>query len=285
MGVTDCHIHINPLWEMRPEARALLEDRPDGGDLEALLRDPPALLRRMDAAGLERAVLVNYVAPEVIGYTERSNEFVRDYVRADPGRLIAVGSVLPHRRGAGAEVRRLVTQYGIRGIKLHPPHQLFAPNGYVDGKLDGLREIYATCEELGVPVILHTGTSIFPGARNRYGQPMLVEDVAVDFPRLTLVLAHGGRPLWMAEALFLTRRFPQVYLETSSVPPAKLLEYFPTLEKVRDRVLYGSDWPGPGVRDLGEHLRAVRALPLRADTLSKILEENPRKVFPPRGPV
>ena len=285
MGVTDCHIHVNPVWEMRPGARALIDTHPDAADFDSFLKDPSAFLKLLDAAGLERAVLVNYVAPEVIGYTEKANEFVRDYVRADPERLIAVGSVLPTRRKPGQEVRRLVTKFGLRAIKLHPPHQLFAPNAYVDGKLEGLREIYATCEELSIPVIVHTGTSIFPGARNRFGQPLLVEDVAIDFPRLTLVLAHGGRPLWMEEAVFLTRRFSNVYLETSSVPPSKLLEYFPGLEKIRDRVLYGSDWPGPGVRDLGAHLRAVRALPLQPETLDKILVENPLKVFPRRASV
>lgn len=285
MGVTDCHIHVNPVWEMRPGARALIDTHPDAADFDSFLKDPSAFLKLLDAAGLERAVLVNYVAPEVIGYTEKANEFVRDYVRADPERLIAVGSVLPTRRTPGQEVRRLVTKFGLRAIKLHPPHQLFAPNAYVDGKLEGLREIYATCEELSIPVIVHTGTSIFPGARNRFGQPLLVEDVAIDFPRLTLVLAHGGRPLWMEEAVFLTRRFSKVYLETSSVPPSKLLEYFPGLEKIRDRVLYGSDWPGPGVRDLGAHLRAVRTLPLQSETLDKILVENPLKVFPRRASV
>jgi uncharacterized protein len=285
MGVTDCHIHVNPLWEMRPEARALIDTHPDASDFESFLNDPSAFLKLLDAAGLDRAVLVNYVAPEVIGYTEKANEFVRDFVRADPERLIAVGSVLPTRSNPGEEVRRLVTQYGLRGIKLHPPHQLFAPNAYVDGRLPGLRQIYAACEELGVPVIVHTGTSIFPGARNRYGQPLLVEDVAIDFPRLKIVLAHGGRPLWMDEAVFLTRRFSNVFLETSSVPPSKLLEYFPALERIRDRVVYGSDWPGPGVRDLGAHLRTVRTLPLEPDTFEKILVENPLKVFPRRAPV
>jgi uncharacterized protein len=285
MGVTDCHIHINPIWEMHPGARALIAAHPDAQGFESLLRDPSAFLSILDAAGLERAVLINYVAPDVIGYTERANEFVRDFASVAPDRLVAVGSVLPTRPTPGAEVRRLVTKYGLRGIKLHPPHQLFAPNAYVEGRLEGLREIYSACEELAIPVIIHTGTSIFPGARNRYGEPLLVEDVAIDFPRLTIVLAHGGRPLWMDEAVFLTRRFSNVYLETSSVPPTKLLEYFPTLERIRDRVVYGSDWPGPGVRDLGEHLRAVRSLPLRPETLEKILVENPLKVFPRRSSV
>ncbi len=285
MGVTDCHVHVNPLWEMRPEARALIGQHPSAADFETYLRDPSRFLELLDRSGVERAVLVNYVSPEVIGYTERSNEFVRDFVRINPERLLAVGSVLPTHRDVVGTLRRLVLEYGLRGIKLHPPHQLFAPNEYLHGKLPGLRELYSTCQELRVPVIIHTGTSVFPGARNRFGQPLLVEDVAIDFPELVLVLAHGGRPLWTEEAMFLARRFRNVYLEISSVPPHRLLEYFPTIDKIRDRVLYGSDWPGPGVPDLGENLRAVRALPLAPETLEKMLVENPRRVFPARGPL
>lgn len=281
MGVTDCHVHINPVWEMRPEARAIFGRRTGPAqDAEAYDRDPRKFLDYLDRAGVERAVLVNYVAPEIIGYTEAANDFVAEYVRADPARLIAVGGVLPTHCDPGAEVERLVAHLGIRGIKLHPPHQGFAPNAYVDGTLPGLRAIYAACERLQVPVIVHTGTSVFPGARNRLAQPLLVEDVAIDFPRLTIVLAHGGRPLWMDEAMFLVRRFPNVYLELSSIPPAKLLEYFPDLERVADRTIFGSDWPGPGVRDLGENLAAFRALPLTSETQRTILEENPLRVFP-----
>ncbi|MCI4361528.1 MAG: amidohydrolase family protein, partial [Thermoplasmata archaeon] len=157
-------------------------------------------------------------------------------------------------------------------------------NGYVDGSMPQLREIYSACERLRVPVIFHTGTSIFPKARNRFGQPMLVEDVAVDFPGLTIVLAHGGRPLWMDEAVFLTRRFPNVYLETSSVPPAKLLEYFPRLSTIYSKVVFGSDWPGPGVADIGENLRAFQALPIPPEAQHAILTTNAEKVFPRAPP-
>ncbi len=279
MGVTDCHVHINPVWEMRAEARAILGTAGPGAEIERYLREPGRFLDYLDRCGVDRAVLVNYVAPEVVGYTERANDFVSDYCRADPRRLVAVGSVLPTHPDPGLEVRRLARDLGIRGLKIHPPHQLFAPNDYVTGRLPGLRAIYAAAEELGLPVIVHTGTSVFPGARNKYGPPLLVEDVAVDFPRLTLVLAHGGRPLWTEEAMFLARRFPNVYLEISSVPPAKLLDYFPQLPRLADKVLFGSDWPGPGVRDIGENLSAFRRLPLPPETLDRILVRNAETVF------
>lgn len=282
MGITDCHVHINPLWEMRPEVRASMGRGGPSAEVDRFLKDPAAFLAYLDTAGVERAVLVNYVSPEVIGYTEKSNEFVLEYTAHDPERLIAVGSVLPSHPDVAGELRRLVAR-GLRGVKVHPPHQLYAPNEYLGGRLPGLRALYATCEELGVPVLVHTGTSMFPGARNRFADPLLVEDVAVDFPRLTLVLAHGGRPFWTEQAVFLVRRFPQVYLDVSSVPPSRIPKYFPELERISERVLFGSDWPGPGVRDIGENLRAFQELPYAGSTIQRILTENPERVFPRRA--
>jgi predicted TIM-barrel fold metal-dependent hydrolase len=281
MGVTDCHVHINPIWEMHPAARAMVGHGGAGAELEKHARSPTRFLEYLDRCGVERAVLINYVAPEIVGYTEKANDFVSEYCRADPRRLVAVGSVLPTHATPGAEVERLATDLGIRGIKLHPPHQKFAPNGYADGTAPKLREIYETCQRLRIPVIVHTGTSVFPGARNRMAEPLLVEDVAIDFPRLTIVLAHGGRPLWMEQAVFLARRFENVYLEISSVPPSRLLEYFPTLEKLAGKTLFGSDWPGPGVKDIAGNLAAFRELPLSPETQKQILETNALRVFPP----
>jgi uncharacterized protein len=277
MGVTDCHVHVNPLWEMRPDAVRLLPYAEAGA---RYLEQPEAFLEYLDGCGVERAVLVNYVAEEVIGYTEKANDFVSRYCRADPVRLVAIGGIRPDHPDPDREISRLANELGIRGIKLHPPHQLFRPNAYVDGALPGLRRIYAACEALHLPVIVHTGTSVFPRARNKFGDPLLVEDVAVDFPDLTIVLAHGGRPLWMETAMFLARRFPNVWLEVSGVPPVRLLDYFPRLASVAEKVLFGTDWPGPGVKDIGANLDAFRALPIPADAQRRILEENPLKVFP-----
>jgi hypothetical protein len=182
---------------------------------------------------------------------------------------------------AAAEVRRAAGM-GVRALKVHPPHMAIEPNAYLHG-LDALRALYEEAERLGLPVMIHTGTSIFPGARSRTGEPMAVDDVAVDFPRLVLILAHGGRPLWMDQAFFLVRRFPQVHMDVSSVPPKALLRYFPRLAEIADKVLYGSDWPAPGVASMGENLKAFRSLDLSEEVKKKILEENPARVFPPRA--
>ncbi len=281
MGITDCHVHINPYWEMRPEALALLGHRDPA--TRRYVDEPRAFLEYLDRAGVERAVLVNYVAPQVIGYTEAANSFASQYAKADPRRLLPTGGIRPDHPDPATEVRHLVRDLGLRALKLHPPHQLFRPNAYVDGGAGTLPELYGACEREGLPIIFHTGTSVFPGARNRFADPMFVEDVAVDFPKLTIVLAHGGRPLWTAAATFLVRRFPNVWLELSGIPPARLLESFPSLSKLADRVLFGTDWPGPGVPEMRANFDAFRALGLPEELQRRILEENPLRVFPANG--
>ena len=157
-------------------------------------------------------------------------------------------------------------------IKIHPPHQLLFPNDYLSGAKE-LEIIYRAAEANGVPVMFHTGTSIFPGARNKYGDPIYVDDVAVDFPKLKILLAHGGRPLWMQTAFFLVRRHPNVYLDISGIPPKTLLKYFPRLEEIAHKTLFGTDWPGPGVPDIKKNLEEFRALPLSESVQQQILSK------------
>jgi predicted TIM-barrel fold metal-dependent hydrolase len=140
--------------------------------------------------------------------------------------------------------------------------------------------VYARAQDLGLPVMIHTGTSIFPGARNVYARPMLADDIGVDCPDLVVILAHGGRPLWMNEAFFLVRRHKNMYMDVSGIPPQKLLDYFPRLEEIADKVLFGTDWPGPGVADIRGNIEKFRALPLRPEVQRKILRENAACLFP-----
>lgn len=280
MPVTDCHVHVQPWWEIKPAVlEVMTRGRADLDELQKIMKSPTHLLRRLDADGIERAVLVNYPSPDIIGFSHRVNDYVAEYCRAAPDRLIPMGGVHPRfAEDAGAEVRR-AAELGVRALKVHPPHMAIEANAYLHG-LDALRAIYEEAQRLRLPVMIHTGTSVFPGARSRTGEPIAVDDVAVDFPDLTIILAHGGRPLWMEQAFFLVRRFPRVYMDVSSIPPRAVLRYFPRLAEVADKVLYGSDWPAPGVRSMGDNLRDFRALELPPEAFGKILETNPRLVFP-----
>ncbi len=278
--ITDCHIHIQPLELFKPEALRLMQaKRPEFPQIEEFCRSPRAFLKHLDQAGIDRAVLINYVAPEVIGFTPAVNDFVANYVKEDPRRLIPCGSLHPrHTANIMADVEQLV-RLGIRLIKIHPPHQLLYPNDYLRGVKE-LEIIYRAAEANGIPVMFHTGTSIFPGARNKYGDPMYVDDVAVDFPKLKILLAHGGRPLWMDTAFFLIRRHANVYLDISGIPPKTLLKYFPRLEQIASKTLFGTDWPGPGVPDIKRNLDDFRALPLKPGVRDQILGKTALTIWP-----
>lgn len=278
--IIDIHIHIQPLDMFKPHALELIErGRRDYADVKKFSTSPAEFLKFMDAAEIERAGLINYVSPEVIGFTPEVNDWVAGYCSADPRRLLAFGSVHPkYVPDAGAEVDRL-KKIGIRGLKVHPSHQLFAPNAYRDG-FGPLAAMYERAQAVGMPVMIHTGTSIFPGARNLYAQPMLADDVGVDYPNLVVILAHGGRPLWMDEAFFLVRRHKNMYMDVSGIPPQKLMEYFPRLEEIAAKVLFGTDWPGPGVPGVRGNIEKFRALPISPAAQQKILYDNAANLFP-----
>ena len=278
--VIDIHIHIQPLGMLKPAvlefAKRTYLDYPL---LEKCSSDPLAFLKFLDDARVERAGVIVSASPDVIGYTAEVSDWNAHYCAAAPERLIAFGSVHPHYvRDAAAEVDRLV-KIGIRALKVHPPHQLYAPNAYRNG-LGPLAAVYERAQALCLPVMIHTGTSIFPGARNIYARPMLADDIGVDYPDLVVILAHGGRPLWMDEAFFLVRRHKKMYMDISGIPPQKLLEYFPRLEEIADRVLFGTDWPGPGAGDVRGNIEKFLGLPLGREAQRKILYENAARLFP-----
>ncbi len=275
-GITDVHVHVEPYRSLKPLILDMLwREIPDRQPTSRLMDDPRAFLEHLDGAGVERACLINYVSPEVMGFTEDVNRFVGEFAKEDRKRLIPFGSVHPKRtKDPRRDVERLASKWEMGGMKIHPPHQLFAANAYADGKLPALRTIYKTAERLKMPVMVHTGTSVFPGARSKFGDPMALDDVAQDFPDLTILMAHGGRPLWCDTAFYLLRRHRNVHLDISSIPPKRLLEWFPRLEEVVDKVVFGSDWPAPGVPGIREEIEGLRSLPLSERTQERILSGN-----------
>lgn len=282
-GVSDMHIHIQPWRQLKPDVLAVMRrgKEEEWDRLTALMDDPKLLLEMLDRSGIWRVGLINYPSPDLMGFTDETNRFAADYASAAPQRLLAFGGVHPRfTKDPEAQVEELL-QMGIRCLKIHPPHQLFPANAYTMG-LENLARIYRRCEERGMPVLVHTGTSIFPGARCKYGHPMELDDVAIDYPDLTIIMAHGGRPLWMDEAFFVLRRHKNVHLELSGIPPKRLLEYFPRLAEIADRVVWGTDWPSPGVKDLRENLDQFLALPLSDDVKTRITRTNPLQLIPTR---
>jgi uncharacterized protein len=277
MQIFDVHLHIQP-WEMvAPEVLAMIDDEVHAGAKE-VLASPESVLRFLDENSIERACCINYVSPDVMGFRREVNDWVARFTSGHRDRLVAVGSVNPlHELNVRDEIRR-VLDLGIGMIKVHPPHQLFSPNAY-RGELWQLAEMYRECEERGVPIMFHTGTSVFPKARNVFADPMPVDDVAVDFPRLKIILAHAGRPLYGETAFFLARRHRNVNLDISGIPPKGLPRYFPRLADVADKVLWGTDWPSPGVTSPKKNVDEFLALGFGEAIERKVLYDNAARLF------
>lgn len=269
--VVDFHIHPIHFDSLAPGYEAYLAAKvgPDWRALEGRYGRPGPFLGLLTENDVDYAVILAENTPVVTGVV--SHEFVAEFCRASP-RLFPFANINPHLTPRPArELERLVRDEGFRGLKLLPTYQFFYPNDAA------IYPIYATAEELQIPVLIHTGSSVFPGARIKYGDPLFLDDVAVDFPGLAIVQAHGGRPFWYDRAAFLARLHPNVYVELAGLPPKRLLTYYPDLERIADKVIFGSDWPS--IPDIRKNVEAIRQLPLSDGAKEQILGGNAARIL------
>jgi uncharacterized protein len=191
------------------------------------------------------AVVFAVDAETVTGRPAVPNEEIADVARSNADVLIPFASVDPNKPEAVDEATRLIRDHGVRGFKLHPNLQAFFPND------EAVYPLYAAIQDAGLPVLFHTGHSGIGsglpgggGIRLKYSNPIYVDDVAVDFPDLKIVLAHPSFP-WQDEAISIALHKQQVYIDLSGWSPkyfpSQLVQYANTL--LRDRVLFGSDYP------------------------------------------
>lgn len=226
----------------------------------------------LESQGVDYAVGLAEISPITTGIID--NEEVIDICRKHK-RLIPGGNINPYMvRDLREEVRRLY-KMGFKVLKLYPTYQYFYPNESF------LYPLYETAQELEIPVMLHTGSSVFKGARIKYGDPIFLDDVAVDFPELKVLLVHGGRGFFYDRAFFLSKLHKNIYLEISGLPPENLLKYFPELEKIPDKVIFGSDFPSTG--NVKKNIDMIKKLNLSEECVKKILGENAKRLLKLKG--
>lgn len=225
------------------------------------------------------AVIFPVDAERETGYRRYANEEVAEACARHSDILIPFASIDPARGRMGArEARRLIADHGIRGFKFHPTMQGFYPNDRTAYPL------YEAIAEAGLPALFHTGqTGVGAGMRGgngmrlKYSNPMHLDDVAVDFPDMPIVLAHPSFP-WQDEALAVATHKPNVWIDLSGwrpkyFPPI-LVRYADTL--LRDRVLFGSDWP---MIDPEGWLEEFEALPIKPENRPGILKGNAARLL------
>ncbi|MDD4170556.1 MAG: amidohydrolase family protein [Desulfotomaculaceae bacterium] len=272
MPVIDFHIHPIYYEKYCKDAEDFVKKIHNVENLLVLFekyREPAGFTRYLSENGVDYGVILAELSPVTTGIC--SNEYVYEFCRGQE-RLIPFAHVNPYLvSDGGRELKRLVTEMGFRGLKMYPTYNYFYPNEPL------VYPIYAKAEELGIPVLFHTGSSVFQGARLKYGDPQFFDDVAIDFPDLNLLMAHSGRGYWYDRAFFLSRLHKNLYMEISGLPPQKLLDYFPDLERNADRVIFGSDWPT--VASIKANIEAIRRLPLKEETKEKILGGNAARLL------
>jgi len=207
------------------------------------------------------------------------NDEVAAFAAENADIMFAFASVDPTRgKEAVDEAKRLIAAGGVRGFKLHPPLQQFHPND------KQVYPFYEVINESRLPVIFHTGHSGIGtgmpgggGVRLKYGNPMDIDDVAVDFPDMPIIMAHPSFP-WQDEAISVCLHKPQVYIDLSGWSPKyfspTLVQYANTL--LKRKVLFGSDYP---LIAPDRWLADFEKIAIRDDVRPLILKENALRLF------
>jgi len=284
MGYVDSHVHVWVKEIMSDEMIRRISRTLNSRGGSALL-NIIEIIREMDEANLEYVVNIVYPSREMWGSDEETVLRAIDFFRKYSDRFSIVGGVQVNRLSEKETKYWLERQYeaGVSGFKMHSSHMWLKPNAYRPDE-DGLKQLemlYEFAQDHNLPVIIHTGTSYFPVARNKYADPIFADDIAIDFPRLSIILAHSGRPIWVNTAFQLARIRKNIYLDLSSIPPKRLLEYLPRLEEIKDKCLYGSDYPDMGVKGLKENLLEFLGIQLSKEAISIMTQLNPKKFFKP----
>ncbi|GAB3419929.1 amidohydrolase family protein [Flindersiella endophytica] len=205
---------------------------------------------------------------------ERTNDATAEFVADAPGRRIGFMSVNPLQADVFDEVERC-RELGLVGIKLGPNYQNFDP------LCEQARELYAYCQRAGLPIVFHQGTSPIREAPLRYTYPLAMDDLALDFPELRIVMAHLGHP-FVRETIAVVRKHPHVYADISSIYLRPWLCWealtFASEWNVPRKLLFGSDYPIATSAEAMAGLRAVNDI-VEGTRLPRVPEEHIEQII------
>jgi hypothetical protein len=269
---TDGHGHFSMDDELMDASAKYFKS---GGERAPVLERIADIYRALNMA----AVVFTVDSSTATGHLALSSEEIADKAKDHADVLIPFGSVDPNKGEAAVEqARRLVQDHGVRGFKFHPSLQAFIPNE------EKFYPLWSAIAELGVPALFHSGqTGIgagLPGGRGiklRYSDPMLVDDVAADFPHLTIILAHPSVP-WADASISMATHKSNVYIDLSGWSP----KYFPPAliraanSYLQDKVLFGTDFP---LLTPERWLRDFDGLEIKPAVRPKILKDNAVKLL------
>ena len=277
MKAIDMHVHIprQPGLEKSDMEQTLRNYFKLGESVE----DVENMAKRYESMDM-MGVLVSINSETSTGEKGDSNDYISEIVTSYPGRFIGFAAIDPWQGKASVEeLERAVKDLSLRGLKLHPVQQAFHPND------EKFYPLYEKAMELNIPVLFHSGMAASGsgmaggGWMNlKYSAPIPgMDDVAADFPHLTVIMAHPGWP-WIEEQIAVALHKPNVYLDLSGwLPryiPKQLLDEANT--RLQDKVLFGSDYP---FITPDKWLKDWEQIPIKDEIQPKILLENAKKAL------
>lgn len=268
--VIDFHIHIGKKGDWRPWVLDYLsKNNPNLFQNFENIMNPNGLEDYLDYEGINYAVILAEDSPLTTGIV--SNDYVYNFCK-NRNKFISFASFNPiTTKNPKKIIDKLVKNMDFRGLKFYPPYQHFYPNDHK------FYPIYEKALEFNIPIMFHTGSSVYKNSKIKYGDPLHLDEVASDFPELKIIMAHSGRGFWYDIAFFLSKIHKNLYMEISGLPPQKLLQYFPNLENNKNKVIFGSDWPS--VKSIKKNIESICSLSLKQITLEKIFYENAKKIL------
>lgn len=282
--LVDAHVHVPVLGTLRPAWLEWARDFGPAGILEDVWdSDGRPRPERLDALfaeqGVDAAVLFCEYSPKATGM--QLFDDLLPIVEHNPRRFRPIANVNPHLHFPIAEELTRQLDHGAAALKLHPVHGGFRCDDAM------LYPAYQVLVERGVPLVVHCGTSTFPGSMNELADPAHLLPVVRDFPSLDVVLAHGGRGWWYDAAAFMALSHEHVWIELSGLPPKRLPQYYAKydLGRLARKWIFATDWPGvPGT---AANARAVVDLGLDDELAGLVLGGNALGVYagldPDRG--
>ncbi len=238
MKIIDFHVHAGKFELLRDDIQELLTRRPmeSNVNIAEVFSQPEILENYLTSNGIHRAVLLAECGPGT-NYTIDS-QMIAEFVQ-NKDMFIPFGSINPNYHDTKDEFWKSI-KLGIKGFKFYP----------ADHSFNALREdmqfVYKMCESLGLPVMFHTGLTAQKDTEQQFINPLDFQPLAETYPDLVLILAHGGKPHWYEEARTMALSFPNVYIDTALIDPLSLEQAFPDLEKLSQKIIFGSDWPVVG---------------------------------------
>jgi len=270
MKVIDFHVHAAPAKIWRPWViEYFQENNPDTFERFADGLAPEELVAFFASQGVTSGVVLAEYAPKCTGVltNEETARYCHDQENLIPFAAISLEDDTPYE----VQARHAVEELGMKGFKLLPSYQHFYPNH------PSFYPFYEYVSSKGLPIMFHTGSSVFRGSRIKYADPLLLDEVADEFPELTILMEHGGRPFWYDRAAWLISRHRNMHIGIAGIAIRHLPGLFPNLEKFSDRFLFGSDWPG--MYDIKGLVDRVLALPYADETKEAILHGNAERLL------